>query len=118
MSLFSTNGNSYLGIDIGTSSIKLCELSAFNGRPKLLTYGFSERNVSLTGTSFLNNTDEAALAIKNICEKANVQTKKAITALPNFSVFSSILNLPSMTKKELASAITWEAKKNNSHPFG
>jgi type IV pilus assembly protein PilM len=112
MGLFSSNGASYLGVDIGTSSIKLCELSAFNGRPRLVTYGFTEKSVSSLGSSnIIDDTDEAAQAIRSICLKSNTQSKKAITALPNFSVFTSILNLPAMPKKELASAISWEAKK-------
>lgn len=114
MSLFNSKGNSFLGIDIGTSSIKVCELQAFNGRPRLVTYGFNERDassVALNSGNALSNTDEIAQIIKGICSKANVSTKKAITALPNFSVFTSVINLPSMQKKELASAINWEAKK-------
>lgn len=112
MSIFSSKNESYLGIDLGTSSIKICELANSGGRPRLVTYGFSEKNVGAAGDdNLLNRTDETALAIKNMCEKASTTSKKAITALPNFSVFSSILNLPSLPKKELSSAISWEAKK-------
>ena len=41
MSLFSSN-ESYLGIDIGSSSIKIVELKNQGGKVMLLTYGFSE----------------------------------------------------------------------------
>lgn len=40
-----------------------------------------------------------------------MSSKKVIAALPSFSVFSSIINLPAMNKKDLGPAIKWEAKK-------
>ena len=35
----------------------------------------------------------------------------AVASLPTFSVFSSVLNLSNVTKKDIASAVHWEAKK-------
>jgi len=106
MSLFFSN-ESYLGIDIGSSSVKLVELKNERGRVKLLTYGFSEN---------LNDLDQAdpkeiAAIINGICAKAGVTSRKAVSALPTFSVFSSIITLAGVEKKDLASAINWEAKK-------
>jgi len=34
-----------------------------------------------------------------------------VASLPTFSVFSSVLNLSNVTKKDIASAVHWEAKK-------
>ncbi len=44
MSSFSAK-NSYLGVDLGASSVKVVELANFKGRPRLVTYGFSERKL-------------------------------------------------------------------------
>jgi type IV pilus assembly protein PilM len=101
---------SYLGIDIGTSSVKIVELSNFKGRPRLVTYGFIEKKVENTG-NLIDDTKGTAAIINNIIAKSKINSKKVIAALPNFSVFTSILNLPELPKKELASAISWEAKK-------
>lgn len=102
---------SYLGVDLGSASIKVAELANFKGRPRLVTYGFSERDIKETREDITTHPEETAMIIKEICQKSGVLAKKAIAALPNFSVFTSILNLPAMAKKELASAINWEAKK-------
>lgn len=40
-----------------------------------------------------------------------MSTQKVITGLPTFSVFNSIINLPSISNKDLPAAIKWEAKK-------
>lgn len=111
MALFS-NKNNYLGIDIGSSSIKVVELANVNGRARLVTYGFTEKRMdSWSGKSDLANPENLYPILSEVCKKANITSNKVIGALPNFSVFTSILNLPAMTKKELESAITWEAKK-------
>lgn len=109
MGIFSSK-SSYLGIDIGTSSIKVIELSNFKGRPRLVTYGFIEKKPGEVENLVDDATGTAAI-INEICAKSKTSSKKVIAALPNFSVFTSILNLPNLPKKELASAVSWEAKK-------
>ena len=111
MGLFSSKKN-YLGVDFGSSSIKVVELTNVGGRPKLVTYGFTEKNpANISDSGLIENVDEAASVLVEICKKAKVTSKKAITALPNYAVFTSVLTLPQMPKKELAQAIAWEAKK-------
>jgi len=109
MPLFSTP-QSYLGIDFDSNSIKVVELRNDGGRPRLVTYGYYDGDVD-QATRERSNDRETAKLIRHVCRKAKTTTTKTITALPAFSVFSSILNLPAMTKKDLASAVKWEAKK-------
>lgn len=106
MGLFFSN-ESCLGIDIGSSSIKIVELKNEGGKVKLLTYGFSESFNDLDQSS----PKEISAIINKICKEAGVTSRKAISALPTFSVFSSIINLSGVGKKDLPSAINWEAKK-------
>lgn len=107
-----SNKDNYLGIDLGSSSIKIAELVNFKGRPRLATYGFTEKSpANISESGLISDIDEAASIISDICKKAKVSSNKAIAALPNFSVFSSIITLPLMSDKELASAVQWEAKK-------
>ncbi|HKL17232.1 MAG TPA: type IV pilus assembly protein PilM [Patescibacteria group bacterium] len=102
----------YLGIDIGSTSIKLVELEEQKGVPVLLTYGYAERALKdvISGSSKEIITKVANL-LKRVYEKAGVEGYRAVTALPNFSVFTSVITVPYMKKKDLQSAINWEAKK-------
>lgn len=109
MSLFNTIP-SYIGIDIGSTSIKLVELKKINGQAKLVTYGFSE-NKQAKQIEWQNNPNFAAAVINKILADAEVQSRGAISALPTFSVFSSVLNLSNVGKKDIAGAVHWEAKK-------
>lgn len=108
--LSNSSASSFLGIDIGSTSIKIIELKKEAGQAKLLTYGFSE-NKSISQPEEQNNPRYIAGIINKICIEAGVSGKSAISALPTFSVFSSILNLSSVGKNDLDSAVHWEAKK-------
>ncbi len=102
---------SYVGIDIGNSSIKIVEFENASGRPKLLTYGFLEENVDILKSESPEDVARVVEAILKIKKEARVLSNKAVAALPSFTVFSSIIALPKMSKKEIVSAVKWEAKK-------
>ena len=110
MGLFSSP-TSYLGIDIGTSSIKMVELENFKNQARLKTYGYADVSINILSTAIEQNNEKIAKYINEIAQKSNIQTRQVVAALPTFSVFNFIINLPPMPKKDLASAIKWEAKK-------
>jgi len=104
--------NNFLGVDLGTTSIKLVEFTTERGVPKLVTYGYAERVVADIAKDDSDVIlDKVAALLKKLYKKCGIRSYKAVTALPNFSVFNSVINLPIMNKKELNLAIRWEAKK-------
>lgn len=111
MGLFSSHKEQYVGIDIGTASIKLVELRKEKNRPRLSTYGYMDVETNILKSDTKEAQEHIARAIKKILAEARVSTTKAVSALPGFAVFSSIISLPKMSKKELVSAVRWEAKK-------
>jgi len=110
MSIFSSK-QSYLGIDIGGSAIKLAEIKSVNNRPTLVTYGFAEKRSDLLKSTVGEEMRAIVSAIKQVAEAAKISSRLVVSALPSFTVFSSIISLPQMSKKELMSAVKWEAKK-------
>lgn len=101
---------SFLGVDIGSTSIKIVELSRVGGNIKLSNYGFSELR-DPQSIDWQNNIDLAAQLINNIRETSRMSAVSAVSALPTFAVFSSVLNLSNVQKKDIDSAVHWEAKK-------
>jgi len=103
---------SYLGIDLGTTSIKVIELKKEKGVPTLVTYGYAERAMGEVVRGSPEEVQQRTVSLlRRLCKEVGVSSHKAVTALPNFSVFSSVISLPMMPPKELAAAISWEAKK-------
>lgn len=101
----------YLGVDLAGSSLKVVELKNVSGRPQLVTYGFIDETYSIIKDD--NPAARQALAqhLKELLKTSRATSDRAISALPSFSVFSSIISLPAMNKKDLISAVRWEAKK-------
>ncbi len=111
MGLFKTAKPSYLGIDIGSNTIKLVELKNEGGRPRLSTYAFLEEEVDIVHDNSPEMEDKTAALIKKACVEAKTTTEKTIASLPSFSVFSSVISLPNMGKKDIEKAVYWQAKK-------
>ncbi|MBI2484349.1 type IV pilus assembly protein PilM [Candidatus Uhrbacteria bacterium] len=112
MPLFQKKELSLLGVDIGTSSVKIVELgSASDGKRSLLNYAMVEQPPQSVRGLTQEESSSVAGYIKAILEKTKFSTKKTNAALPTYAVFSSLISLPAMSDEELESAIQWEAKK-------
>ncbi len=98
-------------MDLGTSGIKIVELTKEQGKPRLVTYGYTEQSINVVKSDSQETIQKAVKVIKEIFKKSKVSTNKVIAALPSFTVFSAIINLPAMSRRELVSAVRWEAKK-------
>jgi type IV pilus assembly protein PilM len=108
-----------LGIDIGTSSIKIVALSKVGSRIKLDNYGetsaliFYEKPFrTFEKSTLLLSTDEIAKAVQAILSEAKITTKSAVFSIPDFSSFFTNFELPSMTPKELPDAVRYEAPQH------
>lgn len=111
MGLFSSSENNYLGIDIGDSSLKMVELVKKGKKIVLNNYGFSE---DLGNTDKLTSTDDAeyvAKLINKVKKDIGISATNASVSLPSFSVFSSVINLYNINKKNIAEHVNEEAKK-------
>ena len=111
MDLFSKKKQDFLGVDIGTSSIKIVQLAREGNKAKLVTYGMIDVDADIIRNKTSETIKLIAQALERLIEKSRVSTKLCSTALPTFSVFSSVISLPQMARNDLASAVKWEAKK-------
>lgn len=111
MALFS-QPQSFVGIDLGAGNIKLVELRNEKGRPRLVTYGTYEVPLEkITTNDWSTRKPEAVSALKELLKQAHVTTNLAVSALPTFSVFSSLISIPALAEKDLENVIRLEAKK-------
>lgn len=111
MALFGKKSVSAAGIDISGSSVKAVELRNDGGRPQLVTYAYIEKSADIIKSDSPQAQAEMVQLLREVVKKARIGTQRAISALPSFSVFSSIISLPEMSRKDLVSAVRWEAKK-------
>jgi type IV pilus assembly protein PilM len=107
-----------LGIDIGTKVIRAVEISGSKGKLTLENYG--EVNLDVACKQFFRSFDRKnlnpavnniAVAIAAIIAETGINTKKVVFSLPDFATFFTTFELPPMSKKEIANAIGFEARK-------
>jgi len=102
---------SYLGVDIGTLSIKVVELSNENGRPKLQNYAILSNYNLIENQTPKVFGGEASLMLRKMLKESGMIAKEINMSAPIFSSFLTIMELPPMSESEVASAIKFEAKK-------
>lgn len=105
-----------VGIDIGTSSIKVVQLKNDNGRAVLDTYGalslgqYAE-NMSIGQVTNLD-TEKLAKALTDVLAETHITSKNVVLGLPSVSCIIFILQLPAeVEEKDFAIVIPNEAKK-------
>lgn len=109
--------NRVAGIDIGMYSTKVVQLRYESERAILESYGelLNERytkGAAGYGSGFLRHSDnDIATLLKDIVAESNITAKEAVFSLPASSSFTTTISLPRLTKKEVASAIPYEARK-------
>lgn len=115
LDFFKNKKNHFVGIDFGTSSIKVVEISYTNQKVKLENYGIVDLNWSSSGdrgmlksASYEQKLNES---LKTLLTKMNLQTGSAYVSIPGFSGLITIIELPEMESEELAKAIKFEAHK-------
>jgi len=109
----------FLGIDIGTSAIKIVELNSFAGRIKLENYGEMAARVlyqkpfrTSEKSTLLLSVQDISRAIKAVLEETKIKTKESIFSIPDFTTLFTTFELPSMTAEELPQAVQAEARRH------
>lgn len=112
-------GSTFLGIDVGTSAVKLIELSESRGRIKVENYGqvktkafYEQPFRTFEKGTFLLSVDDISKAITAIVREAGVKTKQVNFSIPDFSTFFTSFELPPMDKKEVPEAVRFEARQH------
>lgn len=105
----------YVGIDIGSSYIKIAQLKKQDGRILLETYGevalgpYEEDGVAGQVTSL--EVDELTSALKNLLTEANANATQATISISSATSLIFILKLPQISERELSAVVENEARK-------
>ncbi len=115
---FRKKPKSFLGIDIGASAVKVVEIEKKDKRHKLKNYAvyslkeyLKRTNYRVGGESARVPSMEIAKAIKASMKEAEIEAKEAHLSVPVYSSFSTLMDLPKMSKEEIPSALQFEARK-------
>lgn len=114
MKLFSKN---FIGVDIGTFSIKVVELEKQKGKT-LSNYGVlgsdyfgGEIRYAREQGALSISESNISEALSSILKEAGIKSKEAFFAIPDYATFFTTFNLPAMSETEIPEAVKYEAPR-------
>lgn len=111
--LFGFKKNIFIGLDVGTSSIKMVELRLAENKPVLSNYAWlplpeASGKGDLSSSYF---TEALPDYLKIMFQEADFKGKDVYVSIPSFGGLITIIDFPRMAKEEMAQAIKFEAQK-------
>jgi type IV pilus assembly protein PilM len=113
-SLFGKKETSVIGIDIGSSSIKIVQLSRKGGKAVLDTYGELALgpygNVEIGRATNLP-PEKISEALNDVIRESKMTSKSSGIAIPFGSSLISLIEMPAVSDQQLAQMVPLEARK-------
>ncbi len=112
--LFKQPPSSVIGVDIGSSSIKVVQLCRKRGVAVLETYGeialgpYADLEI---GQATVLPTEKIIRALADVMSEANVTSRTGGVSIPFTSSLVTMIRLPSLSEKQLKKMIPIEARK-------
>ena len=106
--------NRFLGVDIGTSSIKIAQIRKERERGILETYGeisLASYGAGDVGRSITANQSKIKEALTDLTKEAKVTAKSAVVSVPLRNSFLTVMKMPRLPDNDLKEAIPYEARK-------
>jgi len=100
-----------IGLDIGSSSIKLVELKEDKKGYKLQTLAISPLPPEVIVDGSLMDSVTIIDTIRDLISTSKTKTKDVVTSVSGHAVIVKKISLPFMTETELEESIQWEAER-------
>jgi len=99
----------FIGLDIGSSLIKVAQVAHQRGKFRLLALGKTDTPRPGLTSEATKDHIAVAEAIKKLLIDLGIKTQNAVVALPESKITSRVVKMPLMTDEELVSSLEYEA---------
>ena len=100
-----------IGIDIGSSSIKVIQLTDNDNGYTLSRFGMTPLAPEIIVDGTIMDSVRCVEVLQNLIKEQSLTTKDAVISVSGHSVIVKRVSLPQMTEDELAESIKWEAEQ-------
>lgn len=100
-----------VGLDIGTTGLRVVQAKPARGNPALVTYGAVPIETKVVQSDAAADKQQLTEAIRQLVRDSKVTTKNVVVGVPSEKTFSSLINVPKMTEQELAKSINYQAEQ-------
>lgn len=110
--MFGIGDKAVVGLDIGSSTVKVCELKRTRQGMSLITAGIEPLSPDTVVDGAIMDANSVADAINRLFQKHKIKNRRVATAVSGHSVICKKISVPQMTPEELAESIHWEAEQH------
>ena len=100
-----------IGLDIGSRSIKVGEISDSRNKPKLKKFGMIDLAPGLIEEGNINDPLQVANVIKQLYKAYNIKDPNVAVSIGGYSVIVKKINVQTMTEDQLQESIHMEAEQ-------
>lgn len=101
-----------VGLDIGTSSVKVVQLQRLRNRYRLVALGIAPIHPETIVDGVIMDAPTVSSAIQQIFAENKIGVKEVAVSVSGHSVIVKKIKVPRMTKDELREGISWEAEQH------
>lgn len=107
-----SEGNNLVGVDIGTSSIKVVQLKESRKGMGLIRFGFSTLPPQTIVDGHIMNSPNVVEALNKIFSENKIKQRDVALSISGQAVIIRKITVPMMTSAELDEQIQWEAEQH------
>jgi type IV pilus assembly protein PilM len=105
-------GKNLVGVDIGTSSIKVCQVHDGRRGPTLVRFGYAALPPQAIVDGQVMDASAVVETLSRIVRDAKIRTREVAVSVSGQSVIIRKITVPMMTAEELDEQIQWEAEQH------
>ncbi len=109
--MFLKSKKDLVGIDVGSSAVKLVQLREVKGVYHLVNMGAAPLPPEAIVDNSIMDSSAVVEAINNLISGLKIKTKNVATSISGHAVIIRKITMPMMTQEELESSIQWEAEQ-------
>jgi type IV pilus assembly protein PilM len=105
-------GKNLVGVDIGTSSVKVCQVRDGRRGPSLVRFGFAHLPPQAIVDGQVMDSSAVIETVSKVVRDAKIRDREVAVSVSGQSVIIRKITVPMMTAQELDEQIQWEAEQH------
>lgn len=110
MKIFPAVGD-YFALDIGTTAIRVIQLSGTKAGWTLDHYGVAPVDLRVSTSDAVDDQRKLAEIITTVIGQSGIRSRNVILGIPSNKMFATVIDMPEMPKEELANTIKYQAEQ-------
>ena len=106
-------GGTFIGLDIGTATIKVVEVKGMSGALQVSSVGIADTPPGTIQQGLVSDAKTLGNAVKALLARSGIRGGKCVSAAAgNAGVVVRVIEVPKMTPKDLAETMKWEIERH------